>query len=65
MKRSIAPGLAILVGAAAIGAKAINELHAWNKAPGTYAVLDLRAINSPDVFKTFPSKTGDFDGHTA
>jgi hypothetical protein len=27
--------------------------------------LDLRAINSPDVFKTLPSKTGDFDGHTA
>ena len=49
----------------AIGTTAVKELHAQNKAPGTYAVLDLRAINSPDVFKTFPSKTGDFDGHTA
>jgi hypothetical protein len=27
-----------------------------------YAVLDLSAINSPDVFKTLPSKMGDFDG---
>ena len=50
---------------AAIGVTAVNELHALNKAPGAYAVLDLRAINSPDVFKTLPSKTGDFDGHTA
>ena len=35
------------------------------KAPGAYAVLDLSAINSPDVFKTVPSKMGDFDAHTA
>jgi len=49
----------------AIGTTAVKQLHAQNKAPGTYAVLDLRAINSPDVFKTIPSKTGDFEGHTA
>ena len=48
-----------------IGATAVNGLHAQNKAPGVYAVLDLSAINSPDVFKTLPSKMGDFDGHTA
>jgi hypothetical protein len=35
------------------------------KAPGAYAALDLGTINSPDVSKTLPSKTGDFDGHTA
>jgi hypothetical protein len=73
MNRSIALGLAMLAGAA-IGATAVNELHAQNKAAGAYAVLDLadyyqarkeRAINSPDVFKTLPSKTGDFDDHTA
>ena len=64
MSRSIALGLAMLAGAV-IGAIAINGLHAQNKAPGAYAALDLRAINSPDVFKTLPSKTGDFDGHTA
>ena len=61
MNRLIALGLALLAGAA-IGATAVNGLHAQNKAPGAYAVLDLRAINSPDVFKTLPSKTGDFDG---
>jgi hypothetical protein len=64
MNRSIALGLAMLAGAV-IGAIAVNGLHAQNKAPGAYAALDLRAINSPDVFKTLPSKTGDFDGHTA
>jgi hypothetical protein len=48
-----------------IGATAVDRLHAQNKAPGAYAVLDLSAINSPDVIKTLPSKTGDFDGHTA
>ena len=64
MNRSIALGLAMLAGAA-IGATAVNGLHAQNKVPGAYAVLDLRAISSPDVFKTLPSKTGDFDGHTA
>jgi hypothetical protein len=64
MNRSIALGLAVLAGGA-IGATAANELHAQNKAPGAYAILDLRAINSPDVFKALPSKTGDFDGHTA
>jgi len=54
-----------MLAGAAIGATAVNRLHAQNKAPGAYAVLDLRAVNSPDVFKTVPSKTGDFDGHTA
>lgn len=64
MNRSIALGLA-MVASSVIGATAVNGLHAQNKAPGAYAALDLRAINSPDVFKTLPSKTGDFDGYTA
>ena len=63
MNRPIALGLAMVE--AVIGATAVSGLHAQNKAPGAYAALDLRAINSPDVFKTLPSKTGDFDGHTA
>ena len=49
MNRSIALGLAMLAGAV-IGAIAVDGLHAQNKAPGAYAALDLRAINSPDVF---------------
>jgi hypothetical protein len=48
-----------------IGTTAADGLHAQNVAPGTYVVVDLSAINSPDVFKTLPSKMGDFDGHTA
>jgi len=64
MNRSILPGLA-MVASSVIGATAVNGLHAQNKAPGAYAALDLRAINSPDVFNTLPSKTGDFEGHTA
>ena len=64
MNRSIALGLA-MVAASVVGATAANGLHDQNKAPAAYAVLDLRAINTPDVFKTLPSKTGDFDGHTA
>ena len=64
MDRSNALGLAMLAGMV-IGATAVDGLHAQNKAPGAYAVLDLSAINSPDVFKTVPSKMGDFDAHTA
>ena len=64
MNRPISLGLALLAGAA-IAATAVNGLHAQNNAPGAYAVLDLSAINSPDVFKTLPSKMGDFDGHIA
>jgi hypothetical protein len=64
MDRSIALGLAVLAGMV-IGATAVDGLHAQNGAPGAYAVPDLSAINSPDVFKTVPSKMGDFDAHTA
>ena len=64
MDRSIALGLTMLAGMV-IGTIAVDGLHDQNKAPGAYAVLDLSAINSPDVFKTVPSKMGDFDAHTA
>jgi hypothetical protein len=64
MNRSIALGLVMLAGTV-IGATTVDGLHAQDKAPGAYAVADLSAINSPDVFKTPPSKMGDFDGHTA
>jgi hypothetical protein len=64
MNRFIALGVA-MAAASVIGATAANGFHDQNNTPAAYAVLDLRAINSPDVFKTLPSKTGDFDGHTA
>jgi hypothetical protein len=64
MKRIIALGLAMLAGAV-VGGIAFNGRQAQNKASGAYAMLDLGAINSATVLKTLPSKTGDFDGHTA
>jgi uncharacterized protein (DUF1330 family) len=54
MNRSIALGLAMLAGGA-IGATAVNALHAQGKGPGAYAVVDISKINDPDTFKTlFP-----------
>jgi hypothetical protein len=64
MKTCYTVALAMLAGAA-IGATAVNGLHAHNKAPGAYADIDLSAINNPDVYRTLSPKTGDFDGHTA
>ena len=52
MNQSIALGLA-MVAASVVGATAANGLHDQNNAPAAYAVLDLRAINTPDVFKSF------------
>ena len=52
MNRSIALGLA-MVASLVIGATAVNGLHAQNKAPGVYAALDPRAINSPTFSKRF------------
>ncbi len=65
MNRPIALGLLALLAGTVIGATAVNGLHTENNAPGAYAALDLSAISSADVFKTLPSKMGDFDGHTA
>ena len=65
MNQSIVLGLLALLAGTVIGATAVNGLYAQNKPLGVYAVLELSAINSPDAFKTLPSKMGDFDGHTA
>jgi uncharacterized protein (DUF1330 family) len=43
---------------AAIGATAVNGLRAQEKAPGAYVVVDIGAINNPDVFKTLFSIAG-------
>jgi uncharacterized protein (DUF1330 family) len=57
MNRSIALGLAMLAGGA-IGATAVNGLHAQGKAPGAYAVIDISAITNADVFKSVVAKAG-------
>jgi len=50
MNQRIALGIAMLAGAA-IGATAVNGLHAQSKAPGVYAVVEIDAITDPDGFK--------------
>jgi uncharacterized protein (DUF1330 family) len=57
MSRTIALGLAMLAGGA-IGATAVNGLHAQGAAPGAYVVVDISAITNPDVFKTLIPKAG-------
>ena len=54
-----------MLAGAVIGGIAFNGRQPQNKALGAYAMLDLGAIKSPAVLKTLPSKTGDFDSHTA
>ena len=49
MNRKIATGLTLLAGAA-IGATAIEGLHAQAKPP-TYVVVAIRKINDADAFK--------------
>jgi uncharacterized protein (DUF1330 family) len=56
MNRYFPLGLAMLAGAA-LGAVAVNGLHAQGKGPGAYAIIDISSINSPDVFKTLLPKT--------
>ena len=56
MNQRIALGLAMLAGAA-FGAAAVNGLHAQNKAPGAYAVVDISEITDPAGIKTLLPKT--------
>jgi uncharacterized protein (DUF1330 family) len=55
MKRYVSLGMAMLVGTA-IGAAAVNGLQAQGKAPGAYAIVDISAINNPELFKTLLPK---------
>jgi uncharacterized protein (DUF1330 family) len=57
MNRAIPLGLAILAGGA-IGATAVNGLHAQGSAPAAYAIVDISAVTNPDVFKTLLPKAG-------
>jgi uncharacterized protein (DUF1330 family) len=45
-----------MLAGAAIGATAVNGLHAQGTAPAAYAVVDISAITNPDVFKTIGPK---------
>jgi uncharacterized protein (DUF1330 family) len=48
--------IAMLAGAA-LGAAAVNGLHAQSKAPGAYAVIDVSEISDPNLYKTLLPKT--------
>jgi uncharacterized protein (DUF1330 family) len=50
MHQRIALGLAMLAGVA-IGATAVNGLHAQGKAPSAYAVVEINEITDPEGFK--------------
>jgi uncharacterized protein (DUF1330 family) len=56
MHPRFALGLTLLAGVA-IGATAVNGLHAQNKALGAYAVIDISEITDLAVFKTLLPKT--------
>lgn len=57
MNDQVRLGLALLVGFA-LGATAIERLHAQAKVPGAYAIVDISEITNPDVFKQVGAKAG-------
>jgi uncharacterized protein (DUF1330 family) len=57
MTRYIVMGIAMFVGGA-LGAAAVNGLHAQGKGPGAYAVVDIGEITDPAVFQTLLPKAG-------
>jgi uncharacterized protein (DUF1330 family) len=57
MNQRITLGLAMLA-SAAFGAAAVNGLHAQGKGPGAYVIVDISAINNPDLYKTLIPKAG-------
>jgi uncharacterized protein (DUF1330 family) len=50
MHQRIALGLAMLAGVA-IGAGAVNGLHAQGKSPGAYAILDISEVTDPELLR--------------
>ena len=57
INRHIILSVAMLAGAA-LGAAAVNGLHAQVKAPGAYAIVDISEITNDADFKTLLPKTG-------
>ena len=51
---------------AALGTTAINVLHAQNKSPGAYVIVDISEISNPDGFKQLfpkaPAAVAAFNG---
>ena len=55
MNRSITLGLGMLLGAA-LGAAAVNGLHAQGKTPGAYAILDVSEVVDAAAVKSIVAK---------
>ena len=67
MNRHIALGIAMLAGAA-LGAAAVNGLHAQVKGPGAYAIVDISEMTDANLFrqqllpKVTPASLASFGG---
>src|SRR6202163_2484942 len=55
MNRYITLVVGMLAGVV-IGAGAVNGLHAQNKSPGAYAIVDVSEINNRELFQTLLPK---------
>jgi uncharacterized protein (DUF1330 family) len=55
MNRYITLAVGMLAGVV-IGAGAVNGLHAQNKSPGAYAIVDVSEINNRELFQTLLPK---------
>jgi uncharacterized protein (DUF1330 family) len=55
MNRSLTLGLGMLLGAA-LGAAAVNGLHAQGKTPGAYAILDVSEVVDAAAMKSIVAK---------
>jgi uncharacterized protein (DUF1330 family) len=55
-----------ILASAALGTTAINVLHAQNKSPGAYVIVDISEISNPDGFKQLfpkaPAAVAAFNG---
>jgi uncharacterized protein (DUF1330 family) len=57
VKQFLTLGLSILTGAA-LGAAAVNGLHAQGKTPGAYAILDISEVIDAEAMKQIVAKAG-------
>jgi uncharacterized protein (DUF1330 family) len=55
MNRTLTLGLGVLLGAA-LGAAAVNGLHAQGKTPGAYAILDISEVVDAAAMKSIVAK---------
>jgi hypothetical protein len=57
MNRHLSTALAMLAGAG-LGAAAVNGLHAQDRSPGAYAVVDISEMVDANLFRVFVESSG-------